>query len=78
MDFGPGTMVPLNGKEAVLTEKQLTSMGGSVSFNPTFVVDPLQSNEARADLSHFQVEDFIRQVRNNPMFQQILRDQGLR
>lgn len=78
VDFGPGTPVTLHGREAVVTEKQLSSMGGGFSFNPTFNVDPLQSNEARADLSHFQVEDFIRQVRNNPMFQQILRDQGLR
>jgi hypothetical protein len=80
-DFGPGTNVTLHGKEAVVTEKQMTTMGAapvSITMSPTFTVDPLMSNESRADLSHFQVEDFVRQVRNNPLFQQILRDQGLR
>jgi hypothetical protein len=80
-DFGPGTPVVLHGKEAVITPDQAQSMAGggtSITLSPTFTVDPLMSNESRADLSHFQVEDFVRQVRNNPLFQQILRDQGLR
>jgi hypothetical protein len=77
-DFGPGTPAVLHGREAVVTEKQMQSMGASVTFNPTFTVDPLMSNESRAQLSQYQMEEFIRQVRNNPMLQQILRDQGLR
>ena len=56
----------------------MAGMGTSVSFHPTFNVDPLQSNEARSDLSKYQVEEFVRQVISNPLFQQILRDGGHR
>jgi hypothetical protein len=78
-DFGPGTPVVLHGREAVVTEKQAASMAGpSLTFNPTFSNDPLMSNESRAELTQYQIEEFVRQVRSNTLFQQILRDQGLR
>jgi hypothetical protein len=80
-DFGPGTNVTLHGKEAVVTENQMTTMGAapvSITMSPTFTGDPLMSNESRKDLSAFQIEEFIRQVKNSPYMQQILRQGGLR
>ncbi|MEY4955959.1 MAG: hypothetical protein RL409_216 [Gemmatimonadota bacterium] len=79
-DFGPGTPVVLHGKEAVITPDQAQSMAGgtSITLSPTFTGDPLMSNEGRKDLSQFQVEEFVRQVRNSPYIQQILRQGGLR
>jgi len=68
----------LHGEEGVFTKRQIAGMGTNVSFHPTFTVDPLQSNESRMQLSQHQIEEFVRQVLSNPLFQKILRDKGLR
>jgi hypothetical protein len=50
--------------------------GSSITFNPTFHIDPLQSNAARSDLAKFMIAEFISQARNSPMIRQVLRQDG--
>jgi gas vesicle protein len=50
--------------------------GTSISLNPTFKIDPLQSNAGRADLGKFLMQQFFREARNSPMLRQVLREGG--
>lgn len=76
-DFGAGTPVTLHGREAVLTEKQMGQMGGpSLQVNATFRGDPLQTHEARQDLSRFQIDQLLTALRNDPLMRKMIRDGG--
>jgi hypothetical protein len=51
---------------------------GHVTFAPVFNNDVLATTEARRDLSKAQSEDFFRQVRNSPIYQQTMQRGGVR
>jgi pyruvate/2-oxoglutarate dehydrogenase complex dihydrolipoamide acyltransferase (E2) component len=50
--------------------------GTSIELNPSFHIDPLQSNAGRADLGKFLMQQFFREARNSPMLRQVLREGG--
>jgi methyl-accepting chemotaxis protein len=70
-DFGSGTMAMLHGREAIvpLSGSASEGMPGSsttVTYAPTFVIDPLMSHQSRQELGKFLIDEFVRASRNDP------------